>query len=233
MEHTLEDFLKIAERPLIAVIGATIPTKEYNATMGLDIGRAIRDNIDKHPGTIFTGGVEGVGVNVYHGVVNHSFYYATFGRPIPKTRFFVLVPNNELVEDEITGGFSNKKYEVPESYHELSKLARQELTIVRIGNNLKERRNYLAQIADVLVMINGSTGTLDEAILASKLSKKVFVLGNSGGLARTLVKCKEEKDYFEKLKKIVPGARVLSEVNWDYIHPVKDTDDLIKNLFGV
>ena len=55
---------------------------------------------------------------------------------------------------------------------------------------MEERRSYLGAVADLLVLINGSVGTIDEVLKGLVLGKPVVCLQNSGGAADVISKFK-------------------------------------------
>jgi hypothetical protein len=183
------------EQPLIAIIGATVPTKEYDRHFGMEVGYLIRQHISPLNGTLFTGGVNGVGVDVYTGVMQYcvdELRRDRTGKKMPDDRFFVLVPSHEYIPCGKGFGLLEPKYqcvpfEVPEAYHALGAISeRKSLDIVTAGDDLAERRQYLAHLADVLVAVNGTDGTLDEALIALQNGKPVITLSYSGGAALSL-----------------------------------------------
>ena len=56
---------------------------------------------------------------------------------------------------------------------------------------MEERRSYLGAVADLLVLINGSVGTIDEALKGLFLGKQVICLQNSGGASDVLSRFKK------------------------------------------
>ena len=74
--------------PVIGVIGATSPNYEYSSEMGFMAGYAARQFLGDKNGHIFTGGVEGVGVDAFLGVAT----YALRKNEVP--RFAAIIPNN-------------------------------------------------------------------------------------------------------------------------------------------
>ena len=228
------------EQPLIAVIGATLPTEEYKKEMGMGAGYALRKYIDNRRGTLFTGGVDGVGVDVYTGIMRYcidKLESCRFLRKMPDDRFFVLVPAFDHIRVEQDSSPSESRYiivrfEVPEAYRALGVISEGgKLNVVTAGSDMEERRNYLAEIADVLITINGGMGTLDEAITANKNRKPVITLSYSGGAASLLHSIKDPSYVpLVKPKEVQLISRMGRYVNPDLIHVASDTQEMIRHL---
>lgn len=196
MTNNLAD--KIREkypRPLIAVIGATNPSKEYTDRIGIAVGYQLRGYVGREGGTIFTGGVEGVGVDVYVGVMQYCLNVVRSGEKgqlssFPNDHFFVLIPQTsglDILLSGKSGGVYDDAYYPPSGYTALGKLTKRgSLDAQRGGQTLADRRRVLSHLADVVVMVNGGGGTLDEGVTAVCNSKPVIALSYSGGAARVL-----------------------------------------------
>jgi predicted Rossmann-fold nucleotide-binding protein len=157
------------QHPIIGIIGAINPSPEYDSDDAYRLGYDLREAIaDK--GTLFTGGVPGVGIDAYRGITDYCRENGA------DDRFFVLFPEG---------------MEPPQTYFQLAKQTRnQALRIVRAGKSLDDRRAYVGPLADVLVVDNGSSGTIDEALQTLVLGKQVVCLQNSGGAADVLTRFK-------------------------------------------
>jgi len=194
---------------LIGVIGATMPSPKYDSDSGIEIGQRLRKYLDSREGFIFTGGVLGVGVDIYEGVirecVRNGYYSPLDGENRFDDRFFVLVPMYDediQLPKSLAQFFSGKTvssitkrsiYRPPREYLKLGESSsRGRLDIVRAGENMMERREYVAGIADVLVLVNGGSGTLDEAFNAVGTSVPLIVMEDSGGAAALI--CEAKKD---------------------------------------
>ncbi len=199
------------ETPLIGVIGATNPSADYTKILGRKVGYALREFIDDKHGTIFTGGVKGVGVDVYSGVVR--FCYKKEGDP--QHRFFVLVPEK----------VNKKSYHPPTNYDVLGCLSPEgKLNVVRSGQSMVERRSHLAATADALVVINGGNGTLEEAMLSANYEIPIIVMNNSGGAAKILSSYKENRRTITS-----ENSRInLRLIDPDNIHPC-DSIEILKS----
>ena len=109
----------------------------------------------KDNGFIFTGGVAGVGVDVFKGVLeeNHG----------QNTRFFVLLPKGVSPD------------------HDYDKLSfPNEVEVVPFGRDMFERRIGMGKVADVVIVLNGRYGTLHEALCGLENGKKLIVLNHGG-----------------------------------------------------
>ncbi|MDD5513070.1 MAG: hypothetical protein PHD09_04830, partial [Candidatus Omnitrophica bacterium] len=142
----------------VGIIGAAAPTKEYSSNSGVELGRKLSNYLGDN-GFVFTGGVSGVGVDVYRGVVDTGK-----GK---NDRFFILLPE-----------------EIPPAKEYLDVTSDRQVNTAYFGEDMFERRIGMAKVADVLVVVNGRGGTLHEAISALEENKKVIVLnqGGAGGL---------------------------------------------------
>jgi predicted Rossmann-fold nucleotide-binding protein len=227
--------------PLIGVIGATNPSEEYRSEIGIKVGYELRTFIEEKKGGIFTGGVEGVGIDVYVGVMrnclenNHvsSLNGKKFGF---NDRFFILVPTFEYGAIPSTGFLPSLvarasqqpvPYVPPGEYSGLGSLsAKGKLNVVRAGQNMGERREYVAGVADALVVVNGGFGTLDEAINAALLNVPLIALRNSGGAASTLAAVKEGKISKSLAAKAGMHGLDLGVINPDLVNICEDAEEL-------
>src|SRR3989344_3225069 len=166
----LEEITTKYEHPIIGVIGATFPLPDYDSDDAFRLGYELREFVEKK-GTVFTGGVSGVGVDVYRGIADYC------EKKKCEDKFFVLFPDF---------GF-----EPPQEYFELAEKTKNKvLRVEKIGKDMEERRSYLGAVADLLVLINGSVGTIDEVLKGLVLGKPVVCLQNSGGAADVISKFK-------------------------------------------
>ena len=166
----LEEITAKYERPIIGIIGATSPLPGYDSDEAYRLGYELREVVDKQ-GSLFTGGVPGVGLDVYRGIADHCAEKGV------EDKFFILLPNIEI--------------EPPEEYFRLAeKTKNKALKIERAGQNMEERRSYVGAVADVLVLVNGSKGTLDETLKGLIQRKPIICLQNSGGAAEVISKLK-------------------------------------------
>ena len=216
------------QKPIIGVIGATSPTGGYNDQIGIDIGYALRKYIHKISGNLFTGGVEGVGIDVYTGVMKFCRDQSITEGMIQDDRFFVLVPEKIVDYDFESQVKIMFDYVCPSTYTVLGKLSRKgNLTSEIAGLTLAERRKYVGQVADLLVVLNGGYGTLDEAQIALRNNIPVVALTPTAGAAKILSDFKTGKlPFFIK--------RELTESNMDFglndsnlIFPAEDLEELI------
>lgn len=169
--------------PLIAVIGASSPGYEYAPQLGIVAGYELR-KLCNNNGYLFSGGVEGVGADVFTG----ACIYATQNK-FP-SKFFVVIPDNYTIPGDQYDDDRVLPYELSEAYKAIERITESECEIVRAGYEMAERRLYLSAIADVVVAINGSSGTFDEAKLALEFGKTVIALQSSGGAAKALCQWK-------------------------------------------
>ncbi len=141
----------------IGVIGATIPARGYSQKIGMELGRRLRRFVGEG-GFVFTGGVAGVGVDVYRGALEESQ-----GKD---DRFFALLPEDMDADYEYSA-FGPRKVET-----------------VHFGRDMFERRIGMGKVADVVIILNGRGGTLHEAIAALEAGRKVIALdyGGAGSL---------------------------------------------------
>ena len=119
------------KKPIIGVIGATAPQNDYNRNQGIKVGYKLREAINS-AGTIFTGGVNGVGVDVYIGVMKFCVDHGNLD-----DKFFVLIPQFLTIR----GTQEQISYDTPEAYHVLAALTTKgHLEIVYAGDSMDERR---------------------------------------------------------------------------------------------
>jgi predicted Rossmann-fold nucleotide-binding protein len=211
------------ERPLIAVIGASNPGKEYVAEQGILVGKLLREYVDKK-GTVFTGGVDGVGVDVYTGVMKYCVQRNTLS-----DKFFVLIPHYFLLQLRKDTEPTPFAYTPPVAYEALGRLTtRGHLDIIRAGNDMDQRRIELAKLADFVVVVNGSMGTLDEATLASH-TKKIITLPETGGIAKLIAALKNNKLSFAEKYNLTTQGVAIEELNVNNV-VVSSIDQLMQAL---
>lgn len=168
----LENSAQIArkyEGPLIGIIGATEPLGDYDSDDIYRLGYELQRATEKR-GTLFTGGMPGVGIDVYKGIVDYCLE-----RNIPN-KFFILFPDIGAEPDE--------------EYFNLANKIGSPLLVERAGIDMEERRSYVGAVGDVLVVANGSRGTLDEALKGMILGKEIVCLESSGAAAGVLSRLK-------------------------------------------
>ena len=79
----------------------------------------------------------------------------------------------------------------PKEYFSLAEKTKDKtVNIERVGDTMNDRRTYVAAVADVLIVMNGSVGTIDEAVKGLILEKPVLCLETSGGAAAVLSRFK-------------------------------------------
>jgi len=166
----LEEITKKYERPLIGIIGASSPLPNYDSDDAYRLGYELR-RIVSNRGTLFTGGVSGVGVDVYQGIVGYCVEKSL------EDKFFVLFPEGNIQPSQ-------------EYFDLIKSLKNSTLKVERAGKDFEERRLYMSAIADALVLMNGSSGTVDEALKGLILGKPLVCLQNSGGAAEVIAKLK-------------------------------------------
>jgi len=228
---TQEEIQQINQKPLIAVIGATMPNDPYVSSMGIYLGYALRESLDKHEGTVFTGGVDGVGADVYGGVVRFCFERGMKTSEVPDDKFFVLAPHG-IVYGEL-GMERIFHYPIPRSYTLLASLVKENgLTEYRAGQEMGERRKILAEIADVGIMLNGSGGTTDEALQILNHGKRIIVCPYSGGATRALMDLKN--DNLTRVQRRTRVKRqVLERIDPELIVVADNADEAITALYDV
>jgi len=208
-------------RPLIAVIGAAKPGPDYTRKKGVAIGYKLREFLGgDRDGTIFTGGVEGVGVDVYEGVLTYCVDIVR-KRPglLPYDRFFVLVPED---------------FGVPDFYTRLAALSKTgKLDVIRAGEDMAERRRNLAQEADIVIAVNGHGGSFDEAFIALESGKPLIALSDAGGVSLALSEIKNEP---EDVVVEIHGEKFLFDRTKKERITVSDTDGFtgaLRSVYGL
>ncbi len=218
-------------RPIIGIIGATAPTPPYKKEIGREVGYKLREYLASHSGTLFTGGVDGVGVDVYTGVLRYCIYEATQQGTFPDDHFFVLIPKY-CQEPKGFLARSPKQYSLPNTYHALSSLTRRgEIHHFYAGENMAQRRDYVSAIADVLVVINGGGGTFNEAIHALHYNKPLLALSSSGGAAHLLEVIKTTESTPHEIAKQIGEMRIdCTTLNRALISSTYSANELIQSL---
>jgi predicted Rossmann-fold nucleotide-binding protein len=158
----------------IVVIGAQVPDYSYDSSMGIRVGNIIAKMMKKGD-VLITGGVEGVGLDVFTG----------FGLTPSKGTFECIIPkqtqsigkNKEVI---------NTPYHLPEAYQIVSKLTKKTIQVISAGNNMAERREFLAKSVDIAIVMNGGIGTLHEAVMLLQNGIPVIAIPRTGGIAELL-----------------------------------------------
>ncbi|MBI2105635.1 hypothetical protein HYT56_02235 [Candidatus Woesearchaeota archaeon] len=194
----LEEITQRYEHPIIGIIGATSPLPDYDSDDAFRLGYDLREFVEEK-GSLFTGGVQGVGVDIYSGIVDYCLEKNV------GDKFFILFPDFELAP--------------PEEYFKLAEKTKNGiLRMEKAGKDMEERRVYIGGVADYLIVVNGSTGTIDEALKGLLLEKPVICLQNSGGAAEALSKLKKGE------------AKIPLEVDTDLIKPFDSITEIINYL---
>lgn len=157
----------------IAVIGSQVPEWPYNSSMGYRAGNMIA-RMMKEGDVLVTGGVEGIGLDAFMG-------YATVESKGTFTCLMPVTAEKTVGKDKIM-----TPYSLPEAYRAVSKITGKHITSVQQGEGMAARREILAAMTDVAVMLNGGIGTLHEAIMMMQNSTPVLALIDSGGAAELL-----------------------------------------------
>ena len=106
-------------------------------------------------------------------------------------------------------------------YYDLAKhISSNSLDVVIAGDSMADRREYLSKIADILVMINGGRGTLDEALHGLVAGKRLIVASNTGGKSELMPVIKERG-----ISNVVYEARILGFSNDNITQ--KERDNII------
>ncbi|MDP3882140.1 MAG: LOG family protein [Nanoarchaeota archaeon] len=220
------------QRPFIGVIGATSPGAGYKKEDGIKAGYELRKFIENRAGTLFTGGVEGVGTDTYTGISRYCVEQGVKKGSMPSDRFFVLIPHNISVRDpENFQSRTSISYNPPEIYNSLSTvIGNKGLGIVRAGEEMGERREYVAEIADALIVLNGGLGTLDEAYGALKKNKPLIVLPQTGGIAADLKAVKDDTLPLAKRMQFLKNSFIFNAELVSHIHLAQDITEATQKL---
>jgi hypothetical protein len=239
------------QSPRIVVIGATSPSEPYRTKHGFGVGYEIRRFLEGNLGTVATGGVEGIGADVYAGVLKYCVDNKPQRGKIPTDKFFVIIPDSvEYPMGRKGEQVYSCPYSPPHIYKLLAKFSRTgKVDVVRAGTNMFERRLYLAQLADILVVINGGPGTDHESFEGLKLNKPVITLPYTGGTAELLMKVKtgeykkplppvkEKKSIWNlggfdlnDIKSLAPEPLAFETINPELIRIVNSKQELVGEL---
>lgn len=192
LEKLTKNYMENKRNRLIAVIGASRPTKGYSSSMGRLVGYKLRESIKKDD-MIVTGGVRGVGLDVYRGVINYCKE-----RKISDDQFMLIYPEILIWP--------------PLEYFDYAREINKGLEIRIEGEDMLERREKLAEICDCAVVLNGGWGTLDEVWLFLLKKKPVFGLGYSGGAASYIKKLHDGKhvNNFENIDALIQEVKKMN-----------------------
>ncbi len=220
------------EAPYIGILGATQPEK-YSRKQGIAVGSALRAYLEEAKGTLFTGGVDGVGVDVYTGISQFCVDAAVRTGTMPSDRFFVLIPNyySKSRKGNVFGcseSDSPVPFRVPVAYDALSFLIkRRSVDNVFAGDDLEERRRLVGEVGNVFIVVNGSFGTLDEVQHALRLSKPVITLASTGNAASYLAEIRSGQRNSEAFASEGINFKGL---DLEKISVAKNTEEMIEHL---
>jgi len=171
--------------PFIVTIGSKRPSAKYDSRFSIDLGYSLRQDINDKPGTLFTGGVTGIGVDTYIGIIK-----GCLDLNYSDDRFFVLVAEDFKPDN----GYLKAKY-----MHS----GQTNLNVQILGKNHIERRWHLSLISDYMITLNGESGTLEEALVGLEYGKSIITLPETGGVAELLAELKEasQSNYADLLEK--------------------------------
>jgi len=185
MDYIAEEIRHRYAGPKISVIGAVSPTAPYTIDIGVKIGAKLREYAGTD-GYIFTGGVEGVGLDIYGGIAS------VVGGG--EDRFFVLLPEG---------------VNVPGGYNRVSQKGA--VAVEYFGSDMFERRIGMGKVADVVIVLNGGGGTLHEAACALADGKKVIVF-DYGGAGSALYQAKKTGAVSAELERVGITERNLDQI---------------------
>jgi len=189
----------------IGVIGAASPTKEYTAEFGEELGRQLQSYAG-NSGFVFTGGVSGVGVDVAKG-----FFQSSAG---PGERFFVLLPE---------GVGADRDYRV---------VSGRDVEVVGFGTSMKQRRIGMGKVGDILIVVNGRGGTLDEAITCLKEGKKLIVF-DCGGASTLLYYARKNNALYPALEQQGVTRELLGNIILANMSNLRETLDGALNTHAI
>jgi predicted Rossmann-fold nucleotide-binding protein len=160
-EVDLNTILYRYESPRVGVIGSGEYENLQNAKLSRLVGQTLRKFIGNE-GWLFTGGVGGVGYDVYRGILDYS------KKKRLDDRFFALIPKSYLAEE----------------YDELSaKTLGRHVRVEVFGYDWEHRRKGMSLVGDALIMIEGGGGTDDEARHSLRNQTPLITFPESGGAA--------------------------------------------------
>lgn len=210
--------------PLIGVIGSTRPSFPYSSKSGIELGYLLRSYLNEREGTLFTGGVEGVGVDVYAGVIKWELLNPGKIIASRNNRFVTIIPERIDFRKEAI------PYTLPRVYSLLANmLGNAAVREIRYGSEMYERRLAIASLGDVLIMCSGGAGTLHEALEALSLGKPVIAIPSTGGTSREISYIKLVGEADEKLMDEL-GMERGKQIDFSNLHLVGSTKEAIKKL---
>lgn len=180
--------------PIVGIIGSTAPDEsDYSPLMSIMVAQQVHDFCNAKKGSCFTGGVGGVGVDAFMGIALKAK-----GKPIGSDRFFILIPEQYAFAYEKHGEehIGMLDYNPPYAYNHMAQyIGKDRCNTIVAGEEMSARRRYVAQVADILVMVNGSGGTLHEGLLGLSGGKPLIVVSGTGGMADVLAECKRRDSW--------------------------------------
>lgn len=204
--------------PIVGIIGATSPdAEEYSPLMSILAAQQVHDFCEKHNGSVFTGGVGGVGIDAYTGIA-----MKLRGNPNGDDRFFVLIPSQCQVHFQQHGRVISRlvDYRHPFAYDHLATfIGSKKLDVAVAGRDMEERRRYVAEVADILVLINGSGGTLHESLCGLAKERPVLAISGTGGVADKLIRVKQGDDWSHIAESVRGISDIPHNIDIDYLIP--------------
>ena len=180
------DYLKeeYKEKYKVAIVGGALPSLDYIPSLSYQVGRSLLSLYKERNNVVFfTGGTEGAPLDVFTGILEECAKENININDI----FFVLVPHNWSY---------SRRYDEELSSRNFQHSAKTEYC----GQNMEQRRTAISQLADVLVVVNGGSGTKDETIKALKKGKRIFAVKGTKGIADELASRKENGSLGEFFK---------------------------------
>lgn len=192
---SVKDIRQRYNGPIVGIIGSTSPSYGYVPALGTMVGFNVCKVLSKYENSaIFTGGVEGVGLDAYTGI---SMY--RIANKDSMCKFFTLIPDTTKRRILNTKEYEDVPYDLPYEYSMVSRFAemngvKDTLSIVRAGHGMAERRDYVGAIPDVVILMNGSNGSMAEALCTLDNDIPLLVLPSSG--SSEMIRCIKEKTKF-------------------------------------
>lgn len=194
--------------PAVGILGAQYPEYPYICKMGVEVGYLLRKYLPES-GVLFTGGVQGVGEDVYGGIINYCIEYG-----LEEDRFFVLVPKGDRPS---------------EGYYKQTKRFSHKLEIIHQGETDIQRQEKMAEQGEVFIVVNGGYGTLNECVHAINRRRKIIVLPFTGGIAKEMAYAKIHgiNSLKQKLSELDHHSDVIDS---SMIEIANSIEDIIKHL---
>ncbi len=182
-------------------------------------GRSLREFLEGRNGSIGSVGRGGLALDLYKGVVQVCTERNLSGGEKADDRFFLVLTSDRR------GG----REALPAPFRSLAAETSDGPSVITAGP--RRYRDQLADLADILVVVNGGSGALRQANKVLMKHKPVLAVESSGGAARLLGAIRTSGRLSASLRKMLDDEGIdLETIPQSAVHPVQSEVDLIDRI---